>query len=55
MTRHAVDKVIGEFDFDLLTEEERNEFIRLMDTAVPKRWTLTPKQQFANAVWQHVD
>jgi hypothetical protein len=55
VTRNAIDRVLGDFDFDLLTEEERIEFLRLMDASVPNRWTLTPKQQYADAVWRHVD
>lgn len=55
MKRPPIDRILGDLDFDLLTEEERSEFLRLMDTAIGPQWTLTPKQEYANAIWHQVD
>lgn len=45
-----------EFDgFDLLTEEEQAEYITLLTEVVGDRWTLSPKQEFAEHIWNKVD
>lgn len=44
-----------DFDFDLLTEEEAAEYIAQIQAAIGDAWLLTPKQLYAEAVWDKVD
>jgi hypothetical protein len=43
------------FDFDLLTEEEATEYIAQIQAAIGDQWMLTPKQLYAEAIWQKCD
>lgn len=44
-----------DFDFDLLTEEEAAEYINQIQTVLGDQWMLTPKQLYAEAVWDKCD
>lgn len=48
--------LLDEFEgFDLLTEEEQSEYLTLLQEAVGPRWELSPKQQFAELLWNKID
>jgi hypothetical protein len=51
----ALDSVLGDVNFDLLTQEEIAEYVSLMEQALGDVWALTPKQLYAEAVWSKVD
>ena len=51
----AIDAVLGDIDFELLTQEEAAEYVAIMEQALGDVWSLTPKQLYAEEVWRKVD
>lgn len=58
VTKQRVATTITDDDedgFDLLSDEELAEFISVMEQVVGPQWELSPKQEFAEALWCKVD
>lgn len=55
MTVHLASILDDDFDFDLISEEEAAEYIDQLQAALGDQWLLTPKQLYAEAVWEKCD